>query len=61
MRSNRIDFVMGEARDVSRPSRLVTPNGDPFDVPAGPPVAAADRTTPRGHANLIRSSPRSRK
>jgi hypothetical protein len=56
MRISTIDYILGETRGVTRPSRLVTPNGDPFDIPAGPPVAPADRTKLLGRANLIRST-----
>jgi len=56
MRISGIDYLLGETRGVSRPSQLVTPSGDPFDLPAGPPVTAADRTTLLGRANLIRST-----
>jgi len=56
MRISAIDYILDETRGVTRPSRLVTPIGDPFDIPAGPPVAPADRTKLLGHANLIRST-----
>jgi hypothetical protein len=56
MRISAIDYLLGETRGVTRPSRLVTPNGDTFDMPAGPPVAPADRTTLLGRANLIRAT-----
>ncbi len=36
-RISGIDYLLGETRGVTRPSRLVTPNGDSFDMPAGPP------------------------
>ena len=45
MRISGIDYILGETRGVTRPSRVVTPTGNSFDMPAGPPVAAADRTT----------------
>ncbi len=56
MRIGGIDYILGESRGVSRPSRVVTSTGDSFDMPAGPPLAAADRTTLLGRANLIRST-----
>ena len=56
MRISAIDYILGETRGVTRPSRIVTPNGDAFDMPAGRPVAPADRTTLLGRANLIRST-----
>lgn len=56
MRISGIDYILGETRGENRPSRLVTPNGDPFDMPAGPPVTPADRTTLLGRANLVRST-----
>lgn len=56
MRIGGIDYILGETRGVTRPSRIVTPNGDGFDIPAGPPVAPTDRTTLLGRANLIRST-----
>jgi len=55
-RISGIDYILGETRGVTRPSRLVTPNGDSFDMPAGPPVAPADRTTLLGRVNLVRST-----
>ena len=39
MRIGGIDYILGETRGVNRPGRIVTPNGDGFDMPAGPPVA----------------------
>ena len=56
MRISGIDYVLGETRGVTRPSRVVTPTGESFDMPAGPPVAAADRTTLLGRVNLVRST-----
>jgi len=56
MRIGGIDYVLGETRGMTRPSRIVTPNGDGFDMPAGPPVAPADRTTLLARANLVRST-----
>jgi hypothetical protein len=55
-RISGIDYILGESRGVNRPSRVVTPLGDSFDMPAGPPVAPADRTTLLGRANLVRST-----
>lgn len=55
-RISGIDYILGETRGVTRPSQLVTPNGDSFDMPAGPPVTPADRTTLLGRANLVRST-----
>src|SRR5690606_14071196 len=37
MRISGIDYILGETRGVTRPSRVATPNGDGFDMPAGPP------------------------
>jgi len=45
MRISGIDYLLGETRGLTRPSRIVTPTGDSFDIPAGPPVAPADRAT----------------
>ena len=56
MRISGIDYILGETRGVTRPSRIVTPTGVSFDIPAGPPVAPADRTTLLGRANLVRST-----
>jgi hypothetical protein len=56
MRISGIDYILGETRGVTRPTKIVTPNGDAFDMPAGPPVASADRTKLLGRANLIRST-----
>lgn len=56
MRISGIDYILGETRGVTRPSRVATPNGDGFDMPAGPPVTPADRTTLLGRANLVRST-----
>ena len=56
MRISGIDYILGETRGVNRPSRVVTPNGGSFDMPDGPPVTPADRTTLLGRANLIRST-----
>ena len=56
MRISAIDYILGETRGVTRPSGLVTPNGDSFDMPAGPPVGPAHRTTLLGRANLVRST-----
>ena len=56
MRIGGIDHVLGETRGMTRPSRIVTPNGDGFDMPAGPPVAPADRKTLLARANLVRST-----
>lgn len=56
MRISGIDYLLGETRGVTRPSRLVTPNGNSFDMPAGPPVAPADRATLLGRVNLVRST-----
>jgi hypothetical protein len=39
MRISGIDYILGETRGVTRPSRVVTPTGNSFDMPAGPPVA----------------------
>jgi len=56
MRISGIDYILGETRGVNRPMRLVTPNGAAFDTPAGPPVAAADRTKLLSRVNLLRST-----
>jgi hypothetical protein len=56
MRISGIDYILGEARGVTRPSRVVTPTGATYDMPAGPPVTPADRTTLLGRANLMRST-----
>jgi len=56
MRISGIDYILGETRGVTRPSHLVTPTGNTYDMPAGPPVTAADRTTLLGRANLVRST-----
>ena len=56
MRISGIDYILGETRGVTRPSRVVTPTGNSFDMPAGPPVAPADRTTLLGRVNLVRST-----
>lgn len=56
MRIGGIDYILGETRGVTRPSRIVTPNGDGFDMPAGPPVAPAGSTTLLARANLVRST-----
>ena len=56
MRIGGIDYILGETRGVTRPSRVVTPTGNSFDMPAGPPVAVADRTTLLGRVNLVRST-----
>lgn len=56
MRISGIDYVLGETRGVTRPSRVVTPTGNSFDIPAGPPVAAAERATLLGRVNLVRST-----
>jgi hypothetical protein len=56
MRISGIDYILGETRGVTRPTGVVTPTGDIFDMPAGPPVADADRTTLLARANLISSS-----
>ena len=56
MRISRIDYILGETRGVTRPSRLVLPKGDAFDIPAGPPVQPAERTTLLTRVNLIRSA-----
>jgi len=56
MRISGIDYILGETRGVTRPSRVVTPTGNSFDMPAGPPVAVADRTTLLGRVNLVRST-----
>ena len=56
MRLSGIDYLLGETRGVNRPSQVVTPTGDSFDMPAGPPVTPADRNTLLGRANLIRST-----
>jgi hypothetical protein len=56
MRISAIDDLLGETRGLNRPSQLVTPNGDAFDMPAGPPIAPADRMHLLGRANLIRST-----
>jgi len=55
-RISGIDYILGETRGVNRPTALVTPNGDAFDMPAGPPVAAEERTTLLGRVNLVRST-----
>ena len=46
----------GRSADVIRPTSVVSPNGLIIDMPAGPPVADADRTTLLARANLTRSS-----
>jgi hypothetical protein len=56
MRISGIDYILGETRGVTRPSRILTPTGNSFDIPAGPPVAAAERTTLPARANLVRSN-----
>jgi len=56
MRISGIDYILGETRGVTRPSQVVTPTGNTYDMPAGPPVTAADRTTLLGRANLVRST-----
>lgn len=56
MRISGIDYILGETRGVTRPSRIVTPTGQTFDMPAGPPVTEADRPTLLGRANLVRST-----
>lgn len=55
-RISGIDYILGETRGVTRPSRLVTPNGDSYDMPVGPPVAPADRTRLLSRVNLVRST-----
>jgi hypothetical protein len=55
-RISGIDYILGETRGVTRPTSLVTPNGDAFDMPTGPPVAASDRTKLLGRVNLLRST-----
>jgi hypothetical protein len=55
-RISGIDYILGETRGVTRPSRLVTPNGASYDMPAGPPVAPADRTRLLSRVNLVRST-----
>jgi hypothetical protein len=56
MRISGIDYLLGETRGVSRPTRIVTPTGASFDMPAGPPVTDAERTTLLARANLVRST-----
>jgi hypothetical protein len=56
MRISGIDYLLGETRGVTRPTRLVTPTGTSFDMPAGPPVAEADRATLLARVNLVRST-----
>ena len=56
MRISGIDYILGETRGVTRPSRVVTPTGNSLDMPADPPVAPADRTTLLGRVNLVRST-----
>jgi hypothetical protein len=56
MRISGIDYILGETRGVTRPSRVVTPTGNTYDMPAGPPVAEADRSRLLGRANLVRST-----
>jgi hypothetical protein len=56
MRISGIDYILGDTRGETRPSRVVTPTGDSFDIPAGPPVTPADRTTLLGRVNLVRST-----
>jgi hypothetical protein len=56
MRISGIDYILGETRGVTRPTRIVIPTGNSFDMPAGPPVADAERTTLLARANLIRST-----
>jgi hypothetical protein len=56
MRISGIDYILGETRGVTRPASVVAPNGDRFDMPAGPPVATADFATLLARANLIRST-----
>jgi len=46
----------GRSADVIRPTSVVSPNGLIIDMPAGPPVADADRTTLLARANLTRST-----
>jgi hypothetical protein len=56
MRISGIDYLLGETRGVSRPTRVVTPTGDSFDMPAGQPVTEAERTNLLARANLVRST-----
>ena len=55
-RISGIDYLLGESRGVNRPSGLVTPTGEVYDMPAGPGITAADRMLLLGRANLIRST-----
>ena len=56
MRTSGIDYILGETRGSTRPSHVVTPTGILFDMPAGPPVTPADRTTLLSRVNLVRST-----
>jgi hypothetical protein len=42
--------------EVRRLRRVANPTGDSFDMPAGPPVTEAERTTLLARANLVRST-----
>lgn len=56
MRIGAIDHVLGETRGVNRPDRLQIPSGGSFDMPAGPPLTAAERKTLLTRMNLVRSA-----
>jgi hypothetical protein len=56
LRIGAIDYILGETRGVNRPVSVIAPNGNRFDIPAGPPVATADAATLLARANLIRST-----
>jgi hypothetical protein len=54
MRISSVDYILGETRGITRPARLSMPTGETFDIPAGTPIAPADRNILLSRANLVR-------
>ena len=54
MRISSVDFILGETRGQTRPSKLSLPTGEVFDMPAGLPIELVDRNNLLAHANLVR-------
>jgi hypothetical protein len=55
-RISAIDYLLGETPGVNRPMSITAPSGARFEIPAGPPPAAADQRFLLASANLLRSS-----
>ncbi len=53
-RISAVDYILGETRGMSRPSKLSLPTGESFDIPVGVDLTPEDRNILLSRANLVR-------